>query len=94
MEYTIQIIKFKKCDKKLRLNLLHVFYTCFDDSMDPCFYNETIVKILYYDNKIVGMICGIDNYELLKFNNSDSLLALKYINVPFFHKQFLLLIKY
>lgn len=72
MEYSIQIIKFKKCDKKLRINLLHVFYTCFDDSMDPCFYDETIVKILYYDNKIVGMICGIDNYELLKFNNADS----------------------
>tara|TARA_B110000037_G_scaffold180096_1_gene206582 strand:+ start:495 stop:1001 length:507 start_codon:yes stop_codon:yes gene_type:complete len=71
-EYSIQIIKFKNCNKDLRLKLLNTFFTCFNNSMDPCFYDETIIKILYYGKNIAGMICGIDNYELLKFNSEDS----------------------
>lgn len=69
-DYNIKLIKFKDCDIHLRKDILNTIFKCFDNSLDPCLYDESVLQILYYKKYIAGMICGIDNYELLKFNSS------------------------
>tara|TARA_B110000037_G_C16758505_1_gene358197 strand:- start:20 stop:496 length:477 start_codon:yes stop_codon:yes gene_type:complete len=68
-DFNIQLIKFKDCDKGLRKNILNTIFLSFDNGLDPCLYNETILQILFYKKILAGMICGIDNYELVKFNS-------------------------
>ena len=68
-DYNIQIIKYKDCNEILRTKILNTLFTCFSKELDPSLYDETILQILYYKNIIAGIVCGIDNYQLLKFNS-------------------------
>ena len=68
-DYNIQLIKYKDCEKKLRESILNTLFKSFGSELDPCLYDESILQLLYYKKYLVGMICGIDNYELLKFNS-------------------------
>ena len=71
-DYNISYKKYKNCDKELRKKILKTLFSCFSNNLDPCLYDESIIQILYYKDHIVGLICGIDNYELLKFNSPKS----------------------
>ena len=68
-DYNIQLVKYKDCDKSLRMSILNILFTSFDKNLDPCLYDESILQLLYYKKYLVGMICGIDNFELLRFNS-------------------------
>jgi ribosomal protein S18 acetylase RimI-like enzyme len=68
-DYNIQLVKYKDCDKSLRTSILNTLFTSFDKNLDPCLYDESILQLLYYKKYLVGMICGIDNFELLRFNS-------------------------
>ena len=68
-KYSLEKIKYKECNQEHKKSILNILFTCFGNNLDPCLYDETYLILLSYKNSLIGIICGIDNFELLKYNS-------------------------
>ena len=71
-DYSLQYIKYEETSIEERKKILGILFKCFDTSLDPCLYDESYLYLLYYKESLIGIICCIDNFELLKYNSHKS----------------------
>ena len=71
-DYSLEYIKYSETTLNQKKKILNILFKCFDNSLDPCLYDETYLFLLYFKETLIGIICGIDNFELLKYNSYKS----------------------
>jgi ribosomal protein S18 acetylase RimI-like enzyme len=61
-----QIKQYKDCDDLEKTKILKLLNISFDINNDPYLLDTTIIVIFYYKDYVIGVICGMNNSDLIK----------------------------
>lgn len=64
-----QIKSYKECNEDDRNKIMRLLRISFGPDNDPYLLDSTTLVIFYYKTYIVGVVSGMENYDLVKNNN-------------------------